>query len=121
MSKWNYEDIIKKGFVPSGGGNYGKPGSPANPRAVAKLESNLGHEPLGAKKVQGPTGKRFLVCVTSYRKRLIDEDNLCEKYHVDLCRYAGFLPSDAPEVCSIQTTQVKSKEEYIEIKIVPIA
>lgn len=45
--------------------------------------------------------------VTSYRVRLLDEDNLCEKFHVDCCRYAGILPSDAPDKAHIVVTQKK--------------
>lgn len=47
----------------------------------------------------------YLVRVTSVRKRLLDEDNLCEKFHIDGLRYAGLLPDDAPAKCRIETTQ----------------
>ena len=58
--------------------------------------------------------------VTSIRKRLADEDGLCEKYFVDLCRYAGIIPDDAPGVCKIQTGQRKAEkgeEEHTLIEI----
>ena len=87
---------------------------------AAKLESNPSHAPLEAKEVQRPIGERFLVSVTSVRKRLLDEDNLCEKYHVDLCRYAGVLPSDTPEQTSIKVSQrkcAKGEEEKVEITV----
>ena len=87
---------------------------------VAKLESNPGHGALGKKKVQRSTGQRFFILVTSVRKRLLDEDNLCEKYHVDLCRYAGILPSDAPgqvqiKVCQRKAGKGENEETIIEI------
>lgn len=43
------------------------------------MERDSRDAPLGKKKVQGSTSQRILVRVTSVRKRLIDEDNLCEK------------------------------------------
>lgn len=75
---------------------------------------------LGKKKDEGSNPVRFLVRVTSFRIRLLDEDNLCEKYHVDCCRYAGVLPDDAPAQTRIEVRQekVRSKEqERIEIAI----
>ena len=70
--------------------------------------------------VQGRTGDRILVRIESIRKRLLDEDNLVSKYHTDLCRYSGLIPSDAPGVCKIETTQRKAEkgeEERTEITI----
>lgn len=94
--------------------------SDSDSRPVAKLESNSSHAPLEKKKVQGSNCERFLVCVTSRRKRLIDEDNLCEKYVVDLLRYAGILPSDAPDKLKIEVAQTKcprNSPEEITIEI----
>jgi hypothetical protein len=82
------------------------PGGDTGP--VAKLERTARHGALGKGQVQAKAGRRFLVRVTSYRSRLLDEDNLAEKYHVDLCRYAGCLPSDAPGTATIETAQVKT-------------
>ena len=81
-----------------------------NAGKVAKLESDTGNAPLEAKKVQGQHSGRVLVRVTSRRKRLLDEDNLCEKYHVDLCRYAGVLSDDAPERTKIEVSQTKCRK-----------
>ena len=70
--------------------------------------------------VQSRTGDRILVRIESVRKRLLDEDNLVSKYHTDLCRYSGLIPSDAPGVCKIETTQRKAEkgeEERTEITI----
>ena len=74
---------------------------------AAKLECSLGNAPLETKEVQRPTGQRFLVRITSHRKRLIDEDNLCEKYVVDLLRYSRVIPDDSPGVCKIEVSQTK--------------
>ncbi len=73
-----------------------------------KLERCAGNGTMGEVQVQAGLGRRFLVRVTSHRKRLLDEDNLCCKYLVDLCRYAGILPSDAPGTAKIEVAQQKT-------------
>lgn len=90
----------------------------AAPGAV--VERDLRDGPLAAGKAESADPGKFLVRVTSYRRRLIDEDNLCEKYHVDCCRYAGILPGDSAAEAHIETRQekVRSKaEERTEICI----
>lgn len=92
-----------------------------NTGKAAKLERDSRNAPLEKKKVQRPASQRFLIRVTSVRKRLIDEDNLCEKYAVDLCRYAsgGSFGDEAGET-KIETTQRKAEkgeEEKVIIKI----
>jgi hypothetical protein len=69
--------------------------------------------PLAKAKAQKPDTGRVLVRVVSYRRRLLDEDNLSEKYFVDCCRYAGLIPGDGPEQTKIEVSQVKvvRKEE----------
>ena len=86
--------------------------------AVAKLESNPRNAPLAKKEVQRPTGERFLVRIEGRRKRLLDVDNSCEKYLVDLIRYCGVIPDDAPDKCEIEVSQTKCKKgEQEEITI----
>jgi hypothetical protein len=60
----------------------------------------------------GDSGK-LLIRVKSLRRRLLDEDNLVEKWHVDALRYAGVLYSDAPDKAKIEVSQEKvtTKEE----------
>ena len=82
----------------------------SNAGKVAVVESDSCHAPLEAQEVQGSTRQRFLVRVTTRRKRLIDESNLCYKYHEDLCRYTGALPSDAPEVTHSEVSQTKCRK-----------
>jgi hypothetical protein len=75
---------------------------------------------LGKRQSQKRDTGTFLVRVTAFRVRLLDEDNLCEKYHVDCCRYAGLLPSDAAGKAKITTSQEKvgsEAEERVEIVI----
>jgi hypothetical protein len=87
------------------------------------LERGPGLGTLGPRQVKERDSRRFLVVVTSFRRRLLDEDNLCEKFHVDCCRYAGLLPGDAPGQAKIQVEQQKVKcreDERTEIEITEI-
>jgi hypothetical protein len=89
-------------------------------RKVAKLESNIRNAPLGSETIQGEPSQKFLVRITSIRKRLLDEDNLCEKYHVDLCRYAGVLPTDSPSQVKIEVCQKKAGKKDVEETIIEV-
>ena len=86
----------------------------------AELERDSGDGAVGEIPIHKGLGRRFLVRVKAFRGRLLDEDNLCEKYHVDLCRYAGALPSDAPGTAKIEVSQEKvgpKEQERVEIEI----
>jgi hypothetical protein len=87
---------------------------------IAKLESNLGDAPLATQEIQRPTSERLLVRVTSIRQRFLDEDNLCEKYHVDLCRYAGIIPDDSPDKIKIEVCQRKAKKGEQEMTVIEV-
>jgi hypothetical protein len=79
-------------------------------------------EPVGPGPAKEAYPGKYAVCVVSYRRRLLDEDNLCPKYHIDSLRYAGLLPSDAPDKATIKTSQVQVRtkaEERTVISIVP--
>ena len=94
--------------------------SAGDPRPAAVVESNPRHAPLAAEAVQRPARAPILVRVESVRRRLLDQDNLCEKYHVDLCRYAGVIPGDAPEQVNIEVRQrkaAKGEEEHTIIEV----
>lgn len=91
-----------------------------HPRTTTVVESDRGHGALAEGQAKDRDSARFLVVVTSHRHRLLDEDNLCEKYHVDSCRYAGLIPDDAPDKTKIQVSQVKigkDQEERVVIQI----
>jgi hypothetical protein len=91
-----------------------------SPAPAPILERGAGERPLATAQAQAGHSGKYLVRVVSFRCRLLDEDNLCEKYHVDGLRYAGLLPSDAPGCCRIETTQQKVRtkaEERTEITI----
>lgn len=92
-----------------------------HPGETPKLECDSGYAPLAAGQVQGRYPERVFVRVVAVRKRLCDEDNLCEKYHVDCLRYVGAIPNDNPEAVRIETTQRKASKgeaEHVEITIV---
>lgn len=93
---------------------------PAGPGKAAKLERDPGDGTVGEVQIQKGSGRRFLVRLKSYRRRLLDEDNLCEKYLVDLCRYSGALPSDAPGTAKIEVTQEKVDSSQTEQTLIEI-
>jgi hypothetical protein len=75
---------------------------------------------LAASQAQEGDTRFRIVRVKSFRTRLLDTDNLVPKWHVDALRYAGILPSDAPDRARIETSQQKVKtkaEERTEIEI----
>ena len=94
--------------------------SPDNSRATTKLESNPCHEPLAKEEVQGRDSSRVLVRVTSIRTRLIDEDNLCEKYHIDLLRYAKVIAGDSAAEIKIETGQRKAQKGEVERIVIEV-
>jgi hypothetical protein len=100
-----------------------KPNANHNPNDTGKApipQCAPSNAALVKAQVQGRAGDRILVRIESIRKRLLDEDNLISKYHTDLCRYAGLIPSDAPGICKIETTQrkaAKGEAERTEITI----
>ena len=87
---------------------------------AAKLERNLGNGPLAKGEAEKGNSERVLVRVTSVRKRLIDEDNLAEKYHVDCCRYAGLIHGDEPSKTKIEVCQRKAAKDESEHTIIEI-
>jgi hypothetical protein len=94
-----------------------------NPGKASTLEPSFGNAPLGEGYLQKSAEERFLVHVKAYRRREGDEDNLCEKYHVDLLRYSGCLRTDAPGETKIEVSQEKvgsKEEEFTQIDIYKI-
>jgi hypothetical protein len=91
-----------------------------HPRSPAKLEPDPGYGTLGAVQAQAAVTGRVFVRLTSYRRRLLDEDNLCEKYVVDCCRYAGILAADSPGQAQIEVRQTKvgkGEAEFTRVEI----
>lgn len=122
---------IPDGYVLLPNGEYGKPRRinakfttnefrPDITNKIAIVEPDTRDGALAAKAHEGQAGTRFLVRVTSCRQRLIDEDNLCEKYIVDLCRYAAIIPDDKAEQCKIEVCQKKVKTKPEEKTVIEI-
>lgn len=92
-------------------GNTGQPAEPQQPVISRRPRKNPN---------QARDSRRFFVHVQDYRRRLLDEDGLIAKYHVDALRYAGILPSDAPGTCHIKVDQTKighGEPERVEIEV----
>lgn len=73
---------------------------------------------LGRKKTDS---SRVFIRITSYRRRLLDPDNLCAKYFIDALRYSGFIRDDTPEEITYQISQEKvlrSGDERTAIEII---
>lgn len=67
--------------------------------AVQKLVRRKKDKNSGARQVQ--------IQVTDVRKRLSDDDNLCEKFIIDCLRRDGTIFDDSPKHARIFTTQRK--------------
>src|SRR5262245_39003348 len=67
------------------------------------------------RKETNPTRRR--IRIVSYRKRLIDPDNLCPKYFIDALRYEGIIDDDSAKHIILEVTQEKSKREFTSIEI----
>lgn len=79
-------------------------------------------EPLAAEQGKEIHPSRIQICITSYRRRPLDPDNLAGgcKYFVDCCRYAKLIPDDRQQDIDFIAKQreVRKKEdERTEIEI----
>lgn len=102
---------------------YSISGNDSRARRSPELEQAAWVGTLGEAETKGGVQERFLVRVVAYRRRLLDEDNLSCKAHVDFLRYAGIIPDDKPPQVSIQTSQVKIKapeESRIELTVIKL-
>ena len=88
--------------------------NPDSPTPRSELERAPRPRPLATPQGQDGHPDRVLVRVVSHRRRLLDEDNLAEKYFVDCARYAGLISGDSPEQTKIEVSQVKVKAKQDE-------
>lgn len=86
----------------------------------AKLERRAVKRAVGKGQDEKGNRQRFLIRVTSIKRRLLDEDNMCEKFAVDCCRYAGLLNQDSPGTTKIEVAQRKAEKGEEEHTIVQI-
>ena len=89
----------------------------------AVVKPAVRHEPVEQEKREARHAGRFHVRVVSFRRRLLDPDNLCPKYFIDCLRYAGLIPDDRAQDITLESRQEKvgsKAEERTEIEIIPI-
>lgn len=84
-------------------------------------EPSVQHKLLGESQGTAQGAARIVVRITSFRRRLLDPDNLCPKALVDSLRYAGILSNDRPQDIELAVAQQKvahRREERTEIELV---
>lgn len=87
---------------------------------VAKLERPAGEGALAAPQAKEADSERVRIRIISVRKRLLDPDNLSEKWTIDCLRYCRVIRGDEPDKITLETTQrkcEKGEEEHTEILI----
>ena len=59
-------------------------------------------------------GEKYVIMIISYRKRLLDKDNLYTgcKSLLDACVMEGLIYDDNPDCIDLKVQQFKSKEEH---------
>ena len=90
------------------------------PRQAPKLEQDSRNGPLAAKPIEAPMPGRVHIRFESVRKRLLDPDNISQKWALDCLRYIGVIRGDEPDKITLETTQrkaAKGEEEHTEIII----
>ena len=89
-------------------------------RAAAKLECGLGDAPLCQGEAAPPDPQRRHVSIISFRRRLIDSDNLCPKFHVDGLRLAGIIADDSAKHIILEVSQQKVRTRAEECTMIEI-
>jgi len=88
--------------------------------AVAELECGAGDGALAARQGEARATERVHIRFVSVRKRLLDPDNLCEKWTLDALRFAGILRGDEPDKITLETTQRKAAKDEAEMTIIEL-
>jgi hypothetical protein len=89
-------------------------------RSPAVVERRADVKQVGPTPIQEANHERIIVRCCSVRKRLLDEDNMCEKFIVDALRYCGIIADDRPATTKIEVTQRKcgpGEEEHVIVEI----
>lgn len=85
-----------------------------------ELERDSSDGSMGQSERKEAHPERVRVRFISVRKRLLDPDNLCEKYHLDCLRNSGAIAGDEPKKIILETTQrktIKGEKEHTVIEI----
>ena len=91
-----------------------------NTGETAKLEQDTRHGTLAEKPIETRSTGRVHIRFVSVRKRLLDPDNICEKWTLDCLRYIGVIRGDEPDKITLETSQrkaAKGEAERTEITI----
>ena len=66
------------------------------------------------RKVKKARAKKYILMIISYRKKLLDKDNLYTgcKQLIDACVEEGLIFDDSPEYVDLKVEQYKSKEDH---------
>lgn len=88
----------------------------------AKPEQAVRHDALAKTRREEKDSRRITVRITSYRRRLLDPDNLIggAKYFVDGLRYAALLHGDRQDEIKLEVVQERvftKSEERTEIEL----
>lgn len=102
-TKW----LLEHGYVLGPDGWY-KGVAPAAPLPRALTEPHPKHGSQAKDSGEAPRPpSRYRVCITSFRCRLLDPDNLFVKWVVDGLRYSRVIPDDSPDHIELVIRQVK--------------
>jgi len=88
-------------------------------------EQAVRHEPLGKEPGTHQVPTRIQVCITSFRARFVDPDNLCggSKFIVDCLKHCGAIEDDDPEHIELVIKQAKAPAGHLQgtlIELIPI-
>lgn len=92
-------------------------------RSSPIVERRADAKQVGPPPIQEANHERIIVRVHAVRKRLLDEDNSCEKFLVDALRYCGIIADDRPATTKIEVSQRKceaGEDEHVIIEILPL-
>lgn len=87
---------------------------------VAELEPPSGNGPLATSQAEKGNSKPVHIRFVSARKRLLDPDNLSEKWVLDCLRNCGAIAGDEPDKISLETTQRKAEKGEEERTIIEV-
>lgn len=117
---------IPPGYIEIRPGEYAKPqkGHIDNDdyRSLPRPEPEppLCDEPLAAASRTKPHAPRRRVSITSYRRRLLDPDNLCGKWFVDALRHLHVIEDDTAEDIEFSIKQIKVSEKDQERTVIEV-
>jgi len=86
-------------------------------RAVSELESGHRFKSLSPEALATPNSGRCFVGIKVFRRRLTDTGNDAYKYHLDACRYLGWLEDDDDATISLTESPHEKVETDAEERV----